>query len=526
MVHRHAGNAERTILSAAQETGKGHSRQAMTGVMWAYISFFGEKLIVFGTTAVIARFLVPDEFAVIAAALLVLALGDALRDFGLKDALIYIGEDEGHADSMFWLNLGIGAALSAFIFAIAPIAARGLNSPELTDVLRWMSPVFLVNALGGAHEALLQRRFLFLRRYVVDFISAVVKGVLSIALVMAGYAVWAVVYAFLAGAIVRTIGRWLSLSWRPGFRLEWQHARSLLGYGASVVVVCLIDMPLLMAEQIAITVMLGQTALAYYYIAARIPEAALSHFNLVAARVVFPIFASMKEDREQLVAYIHETARFTSFAILPMSIGLAAVADLVIPVIFGEYWQPSIVLLVVLSFSALAEAITWSIGDGFKAMGRPDLLARLTVLDILYVPPLVFAGIFITGEAVGACIGHLIGYTISNVIRLFVARAVLGITIPRYLACFRSAGIATAVMVAAVLLTKAALHGYWPIVELISAIAAGALVYGTVLWSLERERILHVARIAGLIADARRPISGGAPSPASRADRVRSSFRV
>jgi PST family polysaccharide transporter len=468
----------------------------MTGVMWAYIAFFGEKLIVFGTTALIARYLVPDEFGLIATALLVLAIADALRDLGLKDALIYIGEEDGHADTAFWLNLALGLVLMSVTLAIAPAAARWLAAPELAAVLAWMAPAFLLNALGGAHEALLQHRLLFARRYLVDFASAALKAGITVVLIVGGHGVWAVVYAFLAGALFRAVGRWLVLPWIPRLAMRLSHARDLVGYGKSVVLVSLVDLPLLMADQLAITVLLGQTALAYYYIAARIPDMVLQHFNIVAARVVFPIFASLRGDHERLAVYTLETARYTSFAVVPMSIGLAAIADLVIPAVFGWQWEPSIGLLVILSLAGLAYALTWSIGDALKAIGRPDVLARLTLIDLAYLPALVVGGVVVSGEPIGAGAGMLLGFMISNVIRLVAAADVLAIRPMRYLACYRSAAIAALVMLGVVVAAKAAVDDVGYVLELVAAVALGAVSYVAVLWHLERGRLLAIVEVA------------------------------
>jgi PST family polysaccharide transporter len=477
--------------------------------MWAYIAFFGEKLIVFGTTAVIARYLVPDEFGLIATALLVLALADALRDLGLKDALIYIGEEEGHADTAFWLNLVLGLVLMSVTLTIAPAAARWLAAPELADMLSWMAPVFVLNAIGGTHEALLQHRLLFARRYLVDFVSAALKGMLTVILIVDGHGVWAVVYAFLAGSLFRAIGRWLVLPWIPHRSIRLSHARELIGYGKSVVLVSLVDLPILMSDQLAITAFLGQTALAYYYIAARIPDVVLEHFNLVAARVIFPIFASLRNDRERLASYTMESARFTSFAVVPMSIGLAAIADLVIPAVFGWQWEPSVSLLVVLALAGLAHSLTWSLGDALKAVGRPDVLARLTLIDLAYLPALVVGGVAVAGAPIGACAGMLLGLVISNVIRLVATQDLLAIRPLQYLACYRSASIAALAMLGVVIAAKSAFHELGHVLALFFVIALGVASYAAVLWHLERPRLLSIVEVV-------RSGRAGTPQPTGR----------
>src|SRR5262249_17060533 len=89
----HRSNATRWVVLVSLR------RRAMLGFVWAYSGFIGQRLLSLLTTAVLARLLLPADFGLIAFALLVLGLIDALCDFGIKDALIYMsGPVETAAD--------------------------------------------------------------------------------------------------------------------------------------------------------------------------------------------------------------------------------------------------------------------------------------------------------------------------------------------------------------------------------------------------------------------------------------------
>ena len=469
----------------------GTAGKTISGVIWAYAAYVGEKLSLFVTTAVLARLLVPEQFGIIASALLVLAAVDAFRDFGVKDALIWNEEEpELSADTAFWFHVVLGAVLTAGVFAAAPLIANALSAPLLSDVLKVMAFAFVLNGLGMTHEAVLQKDLLFRQRYIIDLIAALIKGVASVALAFADYGVWAIAYGYVIGVAARTTGRWLVLRWAPRLRFSMDRCIALIRYGRHLLAVNLIDIAIDRADQIAIVLMLGDVSLGYYYIAARIPEMAIYHFNIVLTRVLFPAYTRVKNDRDQLISYMLQTARYTGYLVIPIGIGLAIVADLAMVVIFGDQWTSAAPVLSILSLVGIGYSLMWSTGDGAKAIGRPDILSKLTVIEALYSLPIIFGMVWAFRTIEAAAWGLFISLAIFNVLRLTVMSRVLAFRALDYLAVFRSAAIAAAAMAAAVGLLRWLVPFAAMTVELIASVVLGALVYCAVLWWHDRDRLL------------------------------------
>ena len=469
----------------------GTAGKTISGVIWAYAAFVGEKLSLFVTTAVLARLLVPEQFGIIASALLVLAAVDAFRDFGVKDALIWNdSEPELSADTAFWFHVALGAVLTAGVFAAAPLIANALDAPLLSDVLRVMSFAFVLNGLGMTHEAVMQKDLIFRKRYVIDLIAALIKGVVSVALAFADYGVWALAYGYVIGIATRTAGRWLVLRWAPRLRFSLDRCIALIRYGRHLLAVNLIDIAIDRADQIAIVLILGDVSLGYYYIAARIPETVIFHFNIVLTRVLFPAYARVKDDRDQLIRYLLQTARYTGYLVIPIGIGLAIIADLAIVVIFGDQWAIAAPALSILSLVGIGYSLMWSTGDGAKAIGRPDILSKLTVIEVLYSLPIIFGMVWAFGTIEAAALGLFISLAIYNVLRLTVMSRILGFRAFDYLAVFRSPAVAASAMAVAIGLLRWLVPFASMTVELIASIALGAFVYCAVLWWQDRSLLL------------------------------------
>ena len=72
-----------------------------------------------------ARLLSPSDYGVTAMVLAIIGVGEILRDFGLSSAAIQAKTlTAGQRANLFWINVGIGAALTGIVAALAhPIAS-------------------------------------------------------------------------------------------------------------------------------------------------------------------------------------------------------------------------------------------------------------------------------------------------------------------------------------------------------------------------------------------------------------------
>ena len=216
--------------------------KAMSGVAWAYGAFVSEKALTLITTIILARILTPDDFGLIAAALLIIGFIDAFRDFGIRDALIYTSDNvDLAADTTFWLSLAFGVCQLLVTLAIAPFAVHMIDDARIVTVLQVLSLIFIVNSLSLTHDALLRKRLEFKGCYIADLAATGFKTVTAIGLILSGAGIWSIVIAHLVGAMVRTISRWLILNWRPKARLALDQARFLLRYGTHIFLVGLLS---------------------------------------------------------------------------------------------------------------------------------------------------------------------------------------------------------------------------------------------------------------------------------------------
>lgn len=489
-------------------------QKAVNGVAWAYSAFVSDRALALLTTIVLARVLTPEDFGVIAAALLLMSFIDAFRDFGVRDALIYTSDDvDAAADTTFWLSIAFGVGQLLAMLALAPLATYMIDDSRIVTVLQVLSATFIVNSLGLTHEALLQKRLEFKGRYVADLVASASKTITAVVLIGAGAGIWSIVVAHLVGSAVRTIGRWVILDWRPRARFEFGLARLLLRYGTHVFLVGLLGAVAERFDQFLIATLLDQRQLAFFFIATRLPEMLLFQLNSVLTNVLFSVFSSIKDQRELLLATFFRTLKYSALATIPAGCGLASIAPELIPVVFGDQWLPSVALMQLLSAAAVAMCLSWSAGDVLKAQGRPDVVTKLSLIEIAYTAPTVAVLLASYRDPLAAAIGMLVCHTIAGGIRLVVVARILRYPLSLYFGAFRAATIGGILLLIAVAVCRHLLADYVPEIVLLASIAVGFVTYVMTIWLLERDELVAAAElVAGAL---RGPDRNATPAPSS-----------
>ena len=249
---------------------------------------------------IVARFLAPADFGLMAITMALLGVLSVFADFGISRGIIHFDHvDHRTRSSLYWLNVLLAAVLSTIVVASAPFIAHFYDNPALTWVWRgprrscssaawgssstysprknWSSPTRAERARGGS---------------LAGFITCVVS------------AVWlhAGVFALVAGALARAVVgaalAWLRLSagHRPAWHMDLHEAMPFLRFGGYMV-----------GENAASTLtrqsdiflggwFLGSATLGLYSLARDLNLRISMMINQVVTRVTFPVMSRVKND--------------------------------------------------------------------------------------------------------------------------------------------------------------------------------------------------------------------------------------
>lgn len=479
-----------------QTSEQGIARKVTKGIGWNYLSYGLGKTVSLVTVSVLAHLLTPVNFGVVALASLAIEYLSILNDFGLATALIQRREKIDEASNVvFTLNLIISISLTLITFALAPLAAIFFQEPGLTPILRWLGFTFTLNALGSVHKARLQRNMEFGKKIVPELGNNIVKAGISIGLALSGYGAWSLVYGQLAGQVVSIILLWVVVPWIPQLSLIGKTAKQLFKYGISIMADRALNIFGDSFDYFLIGKFFTTATLGVYTLAYKLPELLIITTLNVLGGVFFPAFSTIQNRPDKLRKSFLATTRYVQLLVTPMCIGLIVAADPIIRVAFGEQWLDAIPLMQILCLHTLLLSIGYHVGDVYKAIGRPDILIKLSIP--IFIVRVIAIWIGAQQGLVGVALGHLIATGIELIMRTVVTIRVIKVTlldILKQMTAFIGGGALIAFAVPILLITST----MNPLPRLLLIITSGAIGYIGLIWFIERESLTKVMQMIGL----------------------------
>ena len=340
------------------------------------------QAITFATYIMLARLLTPEDFGEFAAGSILVGLGTLFAESGMLSAVVQRRDrlDEA-ASTAFVATIASGLLLAATALAAAPLVGLYFDSREITLVAAAMSGYIALRQTTVVPNALLQRRFSFLRRMVVEPLSILAFAVSAVAGATAGYGVWSLVLATYV-AIATQVGlSWGLVRWRPRLRLaSFAVWRELIGFGRHITGGELVRHAAPQAAAALVGRFVGTSSLGQYHYATRVAERPLAMIVDGVSYVLFPAFARIAEDEARFRRAVLRALRSLTVVAYPASFILLPLGAPVAVTVFGEDWGGAGNALAAMCGVTAGRSLVSLGAHSAAAAGRPGVVFRIHLL--------------------------------------------------------------------------------------------------------------------------------------------------
>ena len=471
--------------------------------MWMSVAQFGARPIRTLAMIFLARLLDPQDFGLVALALLLITATDLFSGLGMDNAVIHSQEEPR---TIAFQAFATTALFSIFLFLIvftqASFFAQLLGDPAVAPILQWLSVVIVLESLFLVPNALLRKELMFRQVSMARLTQSLVYNATAVGFALAGFGLWSLVYGELAGSLAKLLVVTLAY---PGFdwllpkRPNWKALKGLLGYGIQSTGSGMLTYLNTNWDDWLVGRVLGTTSLGFYSKAYNLTNKGIVNFSRsVIGGVFFPSFAKIQDDKERLTRAYLKSLGMVALIMTPVSIGVLVIAPEMVPILLGDKWLPMVLSLQIFAFMGLVRPLAASTSPLFLAVGRPDLNVRVALLLLIVmvamVLPLLSRGI--EGVALAVVVSYTIAffYSVFEVNRLLpgIAKKMARVILPALLAA--------AIMVVGVQLSKGPLlrlaGGTHNLITLGIMIVIGAVLYISISLLTQRALILETVSVA------------------------------
>ena len=369
---------------------------------------------------VLARLIAPEIYGLLAIVTVFISLAQTFVLSGLATALVQNQETkEEDYSTVFFLSMAIAAGAVVFLYFFAPIVAKIYENDIVVWPLRVLSLTLLIGAFDSVQTAKMQREMRFKEMMVCNLIATVVSGAAGIYAAIKGLGLWALVIYQMVQVVTVAIAVFIAGKWLPTCTFSIKRAKILYGYGWKLLVSALLTSFYSEIRLLIVGYKYTSADLAYYNKGYQFPNIIANTLDVSIQSVMLPVMSREQEKSELLREMLKRTLSLSVFAVTPVLLGLAAIAETLIPVLLGEIWKPCIPLLCVFCVSEIMLPIKSSNLCLLKAIGRSDLymktelVRRIIMIGILAASLICFDSVLVIA----------IGYAVSAWIDTFIIAA-------------------------------------------------------------------------------------------------------
>ena len=345
-----------------------------TGILWNLLEQFARRGVSILVTLLLAKFLVPEDFGLVAMMAVFLALGQSLMDSGFREALIRL-ESITQVDyaTAFYANLVLGLISYCLLFATAPLIAQFYDEPRLVDLIRVVSLTIIAMSFQVVQVANLSRELNFKAQLKASLPASIISGILAVCLAWFGFGVWALIGQILLNAVFHSALLWVLEGWRPTLQFSWSSVKGMYNFGYKLFLSSLLDTVFQNIYVIVIAKVFSASLAGLYFFAQKIKELIVQQLVMSIQKVTYPALASIQNDDARLKQGYKKIVIVASMILFPGILFTAVVAGPVFELLLPEKWWPSVPYFQLMCIATVLLPLHSINLNILKVKGRSDL---------------------------------------------------------------------------------------------------------------------------------------------------------
>jgi PST family polysaccharide transporter len=363
--------------------GRSLTQIVVRGVGLAGSGFVLSQALTFAFYLVLARLATPGDFGAMAAGSIAVGIGFVLAESGMMAALIYRRDRvEEAANTALVATLLGGLGLSLLALLLAPLIGWYFQSERIGLVAAALSGYLVLRAGTIVPDALMQRRFSFLRRVVVEPLAVLAFGITAIILCARGLGVWGLVLGQYASVVVQVVLGWALARWRPRLRLaSFAIWKEMAEYGRHVLSGEMVHRFAAEIDTLVVGRFLGAPALGQYRYALRFAAQPFGALVNVGSFVLLPALARISDDEVRFRGAFTRAFRWMSVVAIPAGLIFVPLGTPLLLLLLGPTWRQAAIAIAAMGGYPAARAYDSLASETWKATGNPRRLPRMHLLS-------------------------------------------------------------------------------------------------------------------------------------------------
>ena len=355
----------------------GLRRTAVSGAVVTGLAQIVKLIAQFGSLIVLSRLLSPADFGLLAMAAPLYGLALIFQNLGLGHATVQSAEiTPAQNNALFWLNIAVSLCLAIPLILGAPLVGWFYGDGRVAGLTQGFSVLIVIGALGAQQTALLNRAMRFHILAALDMVSVLAGFAGAALLALMFHTYWALFASYAISTLVTVIGGWAGAGFVPGLPRREATVQQIVRLGAGITGFNVFTFIARNMDNVLIGRVWGDTALGFYDRAYKFLLFPLLQINVPLERVMLPMLARLRGDDERYRSAYLRAVNQLLLVTQPGIVFAIATADLFIPLMLGEKWNPTAPIFQWLGVAALLQPISATTNWLFISQKKGQAYAR------------------------------------------------------------------------------------------------------------------------------------------------------
>lgn len=376
--------------------------KVLEAIKWAVAGRLLAQIITWSVSLLVLRFIAPDAYGSFMVSQLIISFLIMLGVFGIDKVIVQ--SQHLHTEQkrqLLFLMILISWTLAALLFSFSHYIANFYDYDDIQQKASWLALALLLTPWITLAEASLDRELQFKHKSIANLIVAVICSLITLALVFMGFGVWSLIISYLIQRLLLSIC-YCSIAKSvilPSIKLN---KLSVLGLSGSIFLAG--DIVWLLTQSIDGLLgakWYGVTIYGYFALALHLSSLILNKLMPVFNQTLMSFIARIQDDKQMVFTTLSRVITLSLFITVPVFWGLAISAKTLIPLLLGETWTQSAILMSILCFCIPLKVINSLISMTLLGIGksRTVVVLRSANLGILVVLLYTFSAFDYVGLA-------------------------------------------------------------------------------------------------------------------------------
>jgi len=358
----------------------------LRGSVWMIASRWAMRFVGLISTMILARLLLPEDFGLVAMALLVYGLLETISYAGVDLALMRKGTDSrDYYDTAWTVQILQGLFVMLCLSAMAPLIAAYFNEPRALAVILLTAPRALLESLTNIGVVAFRKELDFAKEFRFQLALKAINFVVVVSAALLWRNYWALVFGSLFSAVLSVALSYWMHPYRP--RLSLARAREIWSFSQWLMISRIGSYLNRRCDEFVVGGIGGSTAMGSYHVATELATLPSNELVMPIRRAMYPTLTKIADQREEFVRLVLWSFSAVAAMCLFVAFSLFSLAPEIVALVLGGKWGDAVPLIRWLAIFGGLSALVLVLEVPLWVAGKTNVSAAQSWLELAAIVP-------------------------------------------------------------------------------------------------------------------------------------------